>query len=73
MTEQERFLSRFDDMRAKGLVDIKFFVNRSVALTSESVSAAANRLLDSLDRGEHRGHRIWGEEFEQRNIRQILQ
>ncbi|GEO42706.1 hypothetical protein SAE02_68540 [Skermanella aerolata] len=49
MTEQEKFLARFDVMKKNGLIDIKFFVRRSTGVTIEDFFADANRIEDDIE------------------------
>lgn len=48
MTEQDKFLARFEAMKALGLVDMKFFVRPGVTATQEEFFADANRIQDEV-------------------------
>ncbi len=71
MTEQEKFLRRFRDLKSQGLVDIKFFVDPKAKLSTEEFFGAANRISDSVEAGACRRHENWPR-LEQQDIAPLL-
>ncbi|WP_431856637.1 hypothetical protein [Azospirillum sp.] len=59
MTEQDKFLARFEDMKARGLIDIKFFVTPGSEDTVDKFFADANRIHDAVADDRSRRHASW--------------
>jgi len=74
MTEQGRFLNRFAEMRKSGLVDIKFFVDRSrQGLTVEEFFKSANMFADAVESGNCKRHAEWPFVQKQVSVDALLQ
>lgn len=52
-SETEKLARRFSDLRASGLVDVKFLFEDMSEATNESVAADVNAVFEAVDRGEH--------------------
>jgi hypothetical protein len=52
MTEEQRFMARFEQERSNGLVDMKFMVRDGDSLTREEFFGAVNRIDDAIAAGQ---------------------
>jgi hypothetical protein len=52
MTERASLDARYTDMKAKGLVDVKFLLGNPAEATREELCREVNAMYDALDRGE---------------------
>lgn len=51
-TNCNKLASRFESLKAKGLIDVKFYVRSPKEATSEQICQEVNNLYDAIDRGE---------------------
>lgn len=56
MTERAKFLARFADKKATGLVDMKFFVKPGETLSEDDFFTQANHIDDYLGKNQANGH-----------------
>lgn len=59
-SEQAKLLSRFSEMKAKGLRDMKFYLN-ACETTVEQACADINRVYDLVERGDVVRMTKWGD------------
>ncbi len=72
MTEREKLIARFEQKRANGLIDTKFFVRSHDQFTVDDFIAQANRIDDLVEAGDCRRHENFDEAFEQKDFSHVL-
>jgi hypothetical protein len=50
-TAREALLARFDEMKGRGLRDMKFFLEGAAEVTVEAVCAEVNKFYDEVHKG----------------------
>ncbi len=66
-TPRERLLGRFQDQKAAGLKDVKFFLSRSNETTVDAVCDEVNRVYDALESGAVVKARLWNDSNRPKN------
>ena len=52
MTERKTLASRYAEMKANGLVDVKFLLSNAAETTGEEVCREVNALYEALERAD---------------------
>ncbi len=68
MTAQEKFIARFEQLKANGLVDIKFFVKGDVSLTPDEFFSAALRIDQAVEDGKCIRRSTWDDSFGNKSV-----
>lgn len=60
-TERHGLTQRFNEMKAEGLTDMKFFLGETSVATVEQVCGDVNRILDLVRAGKGQVVESWGD------------
>lgn len=72
MTERDIFLANFRKAQQDGLVDVKFYVDRTPGMTPDDFYAAVNRMDSAISAGKVTVHDRWEEQVQRHDISSLL-